>query len=289
MSFTFSRQWEAFLPGWLRSGPGRDFVDTIGLVGDAVMEGIYQARYGILSQDDDAPPDAIPLLARDRRIPAGFFEAPSDYLRRISNWKQIWARSGRVRTLMNAVADVWGPTPPRMRVVREFGWANGGTRRARWTTRETNGTFSTHVQSPSNWDWDGQRLPHRAFLIIYAPSSSLSSDTEGTYGDFASRYGEKRTRPDGVVDKRVIGSNSYAEYVSRTIATVEAFKPASVLVPYVIIAFDPDSFDPESPAGTPGMPDGTWGRYSKPEFDVAGNVLAYVPARLATARYWRVR
>lgn len=282
MSFAFSQEWDQKLPGWLQKGHSRDYIDTMVLAIDALMEGIYQVRYGILALDDDPPPDAVPFVARDRNLPPGFSELAKDYFKRAASWRQLWRASGRMRPMLQAIAGVWGPNPPKMRVVREFGWASDSIPKARWTTRNPDGTFEDHIENPSNWDWDGEFIPNREWLIIYAPTTTPVMGLDGTYGGIlVPVWGESGVRPDGVFDKKTLGTSAWREYVTRTQHVVDLFKPAHVLVQNIIIAFDPASFDPTTPAGDPGMPDGTWGNWSKQEAGVQ------VPTRLATARYWK--
>jgi hypothetical protein len=60
---------------------------------------------------------------------------------------------------------------------------------------------------------------------------------------------------------------------------VRDWKAAHSLCLWIILAFDPASFDPTDPPGPP-LPDGQWGPWGKD--DGFGN---RVPSRLATARY----
>ena len=281
MSFTLSPAWEQKLPGWIREGTGRDFLDTMMWVVDGLAEGVHQVRLGTMALDDDPPADAVPLFAKDRRIPQGFNEPITDYYARSASWRQIWTGAGRVRPLMESLAAIWGPTPPKIRLVRNFGWANGNFR-ARWTTRNPDGTYERHIEDPSNWDWDGQLLPNRAWVIIYAPTQTPVMGEDGNYGGILLPvWGETGVRPDGTFDQKTIGTTAWREYVTRTQYVLDLMKPASVRIDKIIIAFDPASFDPTSPLGTPGMPDGTWANWSKQQGGIQ------VPTRLDTARYWK--
>lgn len=282
MSIALSSEWDQKLPGWLQRGHSRDYLDTIVWTIDALMEGVYQAREGILALDDDPPPDAVPLVARDRNLPPGFVEGAKNYFRRAASWRQLWKASGRVRPMLECLAAVWGPSPPKMRVVREFGWAVDGIYKARWTTRNSDGTYENHIANPSNWDWDGDHLPCREWVIIYAPTLTPVMGEDGLYnGLLVPVWGDSGTRGDGTFDKKTIGTTAWREYVTRTQHVIDLFKPAHVKVQNIIIAFDPASFDPTAAPGSPGMPDGTWGNWSK---EVAG---VQVRTRLATARYWK--
>lgn len=278
MSTTESRSFVGSLPGWLQSYPGREYVEAISLTFDAFVASLDDVRQGLVSVEP--PLDAVPEFARDRGLFRGFFEPASAFMTRSSLYRQFWKVAARPSMMLYLIAQIWGPNPPKMRIVRNFGWvAPPHVAKSRWTTREIDGTFSEHVSDPANFDWDGQNLPHRAFLIIYA--DVLATEIDGTYNDGSSLYGESGVRFDGTRDKKTAGTNAFHEYVQRTRACLDAMKPASVFVPNIIIAFDPASFDPTAAPGSPGMPDGTWGRDMKL---VAG---VTVPSRLQTARYWK--
>ncbi len=280
MSILGSREYEEALPGWLAEGPGRDFMDAWALVLDVLMSAASDVRMGILDVfGDDVAADAPPLISKDRNIPPGFFETARAYMQRASLWRQIWAASGRTRVVLGMIAAVWGPNPPKMAFVRNFGWASGTTS-ARWTIRNSDGTFVEHVQTPTNFDWDGVNKQKRAWLIIWVPAA-LATEIEGPFGDGLSTFGETKIRFDGVIDFPTIGTNAFLEYATRTRETADLLKPADVLIEWIVLAFDPSSFDHTAAAGTPGMPDGTWANDSIIVGD--HNELT----RLQTARYWK--
>lgn len=276
MSTVESREYEDALPGWLREGAGRDFLDSIVLTFDAFAAALQDVRYGIMSATP--PYDAVPHIANDRVMFRGFFEPIKTFMGRASFFRQYWRAAGKAATILHSMAGVWGPTPPKMRIVFNFGWLTGGTK-TRWITLNEDGSIVRETVSPANWNWDGVNKSHRAWLIIYAPAL-LSESKENTYGS-ASSFGETGIRFDGVIDKRTIGTNSFSEYVERSRASLDAIKPADVLFDYIIVAFDPDSFSPSAPPMATGMPDGLWGRDSK----LSGAVL--VRSRNETARYWK--
>jgi hypothetical protein len=68
------------------------------------------------------------------------------------------------------------------------------------------------------------------------------------------------------------------------LSILKEWTPACVIFEHVIVAFDPASFDPETPGPYPAanMPDGQWG---VPWVDDGTGI--YVKSRLDTARYWR--
>lgn len=280
MSILGSREYEEALPGWLAEGPGRDFLDSWVLVLDLLMSAASDVRMGILDVfGDDVASDAPPLISKDRNIPPGFFESAKAYLQRASLWRQIWQASGRTRVILGMIAAVWGPNPPKMALVRNFGWASGPTS-ARWTIRNPDGTFIDHIETPTNFDWDGVNKAKRAWLIIWVPGN-LANEIEGTFADDTSVFGETKMRQDGILDFPTIGTNAFLEYVTRTRETADLFKPADVVIEWIVVAFDPDSFDHTFPAGSTGMPNGTWANDSIIVGD--HNELT----RNQTARYWK--
>jgi hypothetical protein len=166
-----------------------------------------------------------------------------------------------------------------------------------WYTFETDGTFrvqnrtgtgfvlhpdgtttlDTGVTHP--WDWDSLCQgyvadPFRIWIIIDAPAAVPLNANEGTLGDGTSYYGD----PD-----MTVGTTATLPYVEQVRGVVSECKPAGVLVPHIIINFDPTAFNPLTPGPYPAanMPDGTWGNHGK----VVGG--AWVATRFAQARYWK--
>lgn len=266
------------LPRWLFDGNGRKFLDVLALGIDLFTEGVTQIWEHAVTYASSS--DALQYLGRDRSLVPGLLETPQTFSFRLKNWRNIWKSSGNVYTILNQVALVWGPTSPKIRLVRELGWIRDGAKAAHWTTRNSDGTFEEHLETPSNFDWDGQDLKSRIFIIVYVPQTPLITE-EGVYGDFLSDYGQDGVKPtDGKKGSLTIGTSAFTEYVQRTQYVVDLYKPAHVWNPFIIIAFDPSSFDPTAAAGSPGYPNGDWARNGI----VSGNT--YISARNTTARYW---
>jgi len=167
-----------YLPAWLTSYPGQETMETVAGAIDVMTEGVYQARDHLIGVADSA--DALPLIGRDRSLVPGLLETPASFRDRGSQWRPTWRTSGSVYTLLDQIANVWGPDYPRVRMVWEYGWATG-PKKARWVTRNPDGTFQNYTQSPSNFNWDGQDLPQRAFIILYIPTTPEIL-TEGVWG-----------------------------------------------------------------------------------------------------------
>jgi hypothetical protein len=146
--------------------------------------------------------------------------------------------------LLAALAPFFSPSP-LMRAVSSDGAS------ATWHTRNPDGSRELHTETPSNFDWDGATVPARLFIIVY--------DQAGD-GD---RRKTKAKVPPGFRE------------------AVAAWRAAHVgsVVDRAIFAAAPASFSPFAPAGSAGMPDGTWGSWHKVVVGVSE------PSRLATARY----
>jgi hypothetical protein len=144
--------------------------------------------------------------------------------------------------------------------------------RGNWYTRDVDGTESALLKQ-DNWDWDsgsrddGASRWSRFWVIIYPPASLWVADSQ-VWGGPAEAWGDSSLG-------HTWGSTATPEQVQTIRFLVDDWKPAHTRCVNIIVAFDPDSFDPASPE-----PDGLWERWSK---NVGG---VQVPARLDTARYW---
>lgn len=265
---------------WLAREPARGLLESVAGVADILVSATHEGFFAAFGPSP--PADAIPFVAKDRALVPGLIEPPRAFAVRAPSWIGVRQTAGNVRTCLKAIQDVWAPVYPRVRCVRNFGLSDTGDTKTRWSTRESDGTFWEHIADPKNFIWDNLRLPHRAFFIIYAPSSPLIY-REGKCGDGSSVYGERKARPfDGVLDKPTTGTTAFSDYISRTREAIATTIPASLLVPWIIVAFDMSSFDPYAAPGTPGMPDGTW-KYPARYDEILGK---YVETRNKTARYW---
>jgi hypothetical protein len=279
---------ETMLPGWaLDLSHWLQLGAAMALVIDALIEGAIDGVLAAMPGQIDAPSlggfpatEGLAATGRDRRIPRGLAEPAWTYAAALRNFRAIHRRDGLPFGLLEEVRRILSPSPPRIRLVTGAGV---------WYTVEPDGTrqmhtpagtgfaitaegVSTPLTAPAHpWDWDGSTNPFRAFLIVYAPTG-LIPDDEGTWGDGTTLWG------DGVLWG-----------IDSTLALVEQLRsytraaPAGVTIPWIIVAFDPASFDPETAGPYPaaGMPDGSWGRY--------GHLVGsdYVRTRLSTARYVR--
>jgi hypothetical protein len=296
---------DQIVPGWMKRDPFAHWfsfvyvaaagIDAfVAMVDDAARADMPGEVDEVGSDGQDFTSfDALPLIGRDRRIVQGFTESPFSYAAALRRWRDSHRRAGTARELLEQLARILSPDPPRLRIVTA-----GGV----WYTRETDGTFllqnttgtglqisaagvwTTDTSTAIAWDWDSLTVPAnlgkgdmgRIWVVIYCPCNPpyLAGD-EGAWGDEQSEYGDD----DG---DAVEGCSSTAPHVELLRGIGQDWRAAGIKLSHFILAFDPDSFDPTdlSPAaGT--MPDGYWGHHGK----VVAGVL--VPARLGTARYVR--
>lgn len=205
-----------------------------------------------------APDDAIPFIGRDRQIRRGPNESRQSYVARLLLWLQAWHFAGVGFSLLEQLAANMSPSPTRVRIVTQNGV---------WYTLEPDGTSSIQHVVPSNWDWDGRSaFWARFWVIIYGPQSLWPVGP--IWGD-GTRWG----------DGSGWGTDAPAFEVSLAQSLVSEWKPAASRCENIIVAFDDASFDPASALHGTGMPDGHWGTWGR----LVGG--AYVPTRLATAKY----
>ena len=287
---------EQVLPGWMRKKPYDHwlrYAQAISLMYDVLIDGMWDGRYASFPGQTDGPElggfasvDALPHIGRDRRILQGPNEPPAAYAARLRQWRRVLRRAGTAFGILEQLGGILEPSPPLLRLVTSEGL---------WYSRAADKTFTfntpdgtgfilapdgTSTPDPTvahPWDWDGGATTGAIWPIIYAPVDPQIAGDEGVYGDLVTFYGE----PD-----KTIGTSALKSYVDLTRAVIDQSKAAGIKVPYIIVAFDPASFDPATPGPYPaaGMPDGLWGNASK-LVTVLGRTRR-VKSRLDTARYW---
>jgi hypothetical protein len=254
MARFFRTVWQFLGPARFVSEGDSDLVGySLGLVADAFAE---RARQGLLARfPETAPPDALPLHGRDRRVTRGRNESVDSYVRRLLRWLDDRRTWGNAYSLMDQLAVYLGPLP-KIRVVDA---------RGNWYTREPDGTKS-YLLNQGNWNWE-PAMPTRwsRFWVIIYPNGLWAEG--GGWGDSdAPAWGDNAV---------TWGSTATADEVQSVRRITKEWKRAGTRCVNVIVAFDPASFDPASPE-----PDGTWGVGHKIDGGVA------VASRLSTARYW---
>jgi hypothetical protein len=252
----FRQLFRVLAPRWLTTGHGELVFYSLGLIMDAFAQ---RGRESILARFPDfAPDDALSRMGHDRRIVRGFDEPRETYSARLKRFLDDWKKAGMAPSILRQVLAYLAPHELIARTVNATGT---------WVTVDADGVVSQEVTWPTpNWDWDGDPdLWARFWVILYPPATLW--DTDGTWGD-----------PGTWGDGGTWGTTATPEQVESVRSIVRDWKPGAALAPYIIIAFDGASFDPESSAG---LPDGTWGTWG------TGGSGARVPTRLDTARYWK--
>lgn len=235
---------------WLRGKVGSAVHFAAGITNEALgkilIVGI-QARFPSTEQ-----PDALPYIGRDRNLDQGPFESAASFATRCRFAFDTWSTAGHPRELLGAILAYLSPNAPILRVV-------GGL--SIWDTLSS-GVSSLLYASPANWNWDENVRWWRAWPIIYKPSFGPSPK----WGAF--KWGDGST----------YGSGATSTQVRALRNIVRKWKPANVVVPNIIVSFDPTLFDPTQPAGGGINPDGQFGRPYKSNGTVA---VATRPANTA--------
>ncbi len=191
---------------------------------------------------------ALPVISRDRVLRIYDTEPITSRRYRLSRYLQLKRAFGTHLGQMMNVQPFFldRPALPRMRIVFQSGSGNS----ASWWTLESDGTRRLHKATPSNFNYDGQTVKRtRYWLIVYTDQLELPAPNlwgGSTWG--GTIWGE---------------SLLFAQITDIINAIKEADHPAMVLWG-VILATDPDSFDPTSTAvtdvdGWTSLPTGNWG------------------------------
>jgi hypothetical protein len=263
----FRRAFYDLLPSQFRDEPDADGNGGEGeLVAYSltVMMDAYQerARLAWLARfPTHAPPDALPLLGRDRKVVRGFSEPEATYRSRLVSAPTRHRTRGNAFALMAELRAYCG-VDMMIRTVD-----NRGT----WYTRAADGTQST-VLAAGNFDWDGEPTKWSRFFVVLYPPTTLW--TEGpVWGDADLWGGAWGT------SGYTWGSTATPEQVRSIRGIIRDWKPAGTRCVNIIVAFDAASFDPATAPGAP-MPDGGWAFHGD-------GASTRGRSRLDTARYWK--
>ena len=245
-------------PTWLRGFWGSRLIYALAIQWDALIDATVMAvKMRFPGWSADNMPDALALIGRERGIIRGFAESNASYAVRLTRWIDDRRIKGNPYALMAQLQGYLSGFPTKMRIVNQAG---------AWYTLNADGTKDYFAHRPSNWTWDIETTQWSRYWIILYPPSELWV-TDGVYGDAAPRAAGG-----------TIGSSATLDQINSIRAIVKAWTPPHASCEHIIVAFDPASFDPTSHTG---MPDGTWGRWSKLDGTEQKR------ARLETARYWR--
>lgn len=172
---TFRQMGSDVSPPWLAGTTGTKFVYSLSIQLDGLAEYL---RLGVLQRmPGHCQPEALPYIGADRHLLRGQQESDEAYTIRLQQAWQTWKAAGTPRAVLGQLAAYFSPVPPVLRYVTT-GWDEGtGVTWADWWTL-SNGVYTYQRVSPSNWDWDGQHVVGRFWIIIYLPTL-----TQTHYGD----------------------------------------------------------------------------------------------------------
>lgn len=259
-------------PPWLQTGTAEKFLYSLGLSMDALLDKLNQgvkARF-----PKDAPPSALPFIGADRLIPQGILESTSSYTTRLQQAFDAWAFAGMNRGVLAQILGYLTPFAPLVRAVTDPRPINILITANKWDTYLA-GASLVGNQTPTNtavvamnWNWDGQQLPWRFFVILQSVAPQNFTSTEGTWGDGAlwgdttASWGLSITAAEVSAIRNIIGTFKSAQWCQ-----------------WIIISFDATLFDPGASADGTHNPNGTWGSWGT---NVGG---VWVPSRPANGRY----
>ena len=254
---TFRALRKFLAPRWLTEDEGELVGDSLGAIEDGFTQRLYMGVLARLPQNDPtglttAPDDALTAMGRDRKILRGFVETASSYAARLLPWLDDHRSRGTAFMMMKQLAGYLGAG---------FSFRIYNARGACWS-RDVNGV-ETFVAS-TTWDWDGHPELWSRFWVVIYPTGDWTTSTLD-WGDTSPKYGPNLAQ---------WGVDIPREQIRAMQTIVAEWKPAGSRCMYIIVAFDPASFDPAAPE-----PDGTWASFGKIDAGVR------VPARLDTARY----
>lgn len=205
-----------------------------------------------LGQPLDCESSALPVLSKDRGLRIYQTEPEASKRERLSRFWSLYRRRGTHRGEMENLAPFFLPARPLMRIVHQ----NGGGDTATWHTLAEDGTYTTHQQSPSNWDWDGVPAAWaRWWAIIYRDPLMGYPDA----AEYATDGG------DGVFfDDGTLWDGGPSEMQIRDIVdALQESKAGHSHLWGVILTEDEGSFDPSAAAvadseGWTSLPTGNW-------------------------------
>lgn len=249
------------LPSFLIEGEGELVHGSLAALMSANTE---RAEEGLLARFPEyAHPSALAYLGRDRKIVRGIDEPAASYAARLVRWLDDHRVRGNPYAL-HAQLRAYAQADIMVRTVDRSG---------NWFTTAADGTLTAAIAT-GNWDWDATPAAQwsRFWVIMYPTADGKPwAKAAGTFGVGGGVWGGAVGSPG-----YTIGTTATAEQVSSVRQIVRDWMPDGTRCEWIIIAFDPASFDPTAPE-----PNGTWKNWG---LDTAGN---YAPERLSTARYWK--
>lgn len=259
----FAGQVYYLAPAYLQGYYGSRYMFSMAVQFDALADA---ASYAVRARfPTHAPDDALQVLSSDRQIDRGPSEPRASFEQRLIQWLDLWRRAGSAWAVMTALESFFLPGSGTVETVND----TTSDDITAWNVQTSSDGTPVHYQvEPGNWNWDGQRIPGRAWVIIFNGPWAQSQ----TWGD-GSTWG----------DGKVWGFSATDAEVRFLRSQLAKWKAGGCSVPYIIVAFDSSWFQPTLPPGDPLLPDGTWGPWYKVE--VVAGARTYVPSRTSTAVY----
>lgn len=183
-AFQYRDNWYTLATPWLTTGDAEQYMYTLQLCTDVLLEKMDQAIQIRLPGQGD--PSQLPFLAHDRQLVQGPAEPDASFVLRLQQSNQTWGLAGSARAvLLNLQAYVQGLQPgvasslPLLTIVR-----SGGPLAASWHQLyqgDQLGAPPTIASVPAGgFDWDGKAEPWRAWLIL--PMALVSTAQSGASG-----------------------------------------------------------------------------------------------------------
>lgn len=254
---------ERIVPWWMRKRPGLEhgykFLWASAVMCDALIDALMQGVHA--PWPGYGTPTALEEIGRTREIVRGLSDTDDEYAARLRRWLDDAQRWGSDEAIARAL-HAYLRGRPMVRVVDRHG---------QWTEVNEAGELRTFT---APWNWDSITHPHAAterptdiWIIVYGAAYAHQPSWEAL--DNAHGIGH---------DVPLIESEQAIAILKSDV------KPAHNFIRCVIWVDDAEDFDPEAEpvdGEVPGMPDGRWGKWGKP--DGAGS---RVPSRNTNFRYW---
>lgn len=250
---------KAISPAWKQAGIWEKFDYSLMLAADAVLDHLTKglaARFPTKTKTVDS----LAFIGDDLEIPRGPNEPASSYAIRLRRAYDDWRRAGSDRSIISQVLGFLTPAQPRVLMVSAKSAWNYVPAGSDPTTIPTHAPAVAGIAPPANWDWDsvsrgvyslvGAWL-HRSWLIVdstgWVTATRTWGDAVATWGD--PRYSWGLDCPSSTID----GLRS----ISKT------WKSQHTWLQWIIVCVDSTEFIPTDAPGSPSLPDGTWGYWSK--------------------------
>jgi hypothetical protein len=245
-------------PTWLTRFTGLRILYVIGLHVDALIHclvlAIKMRMPGITllpsAANQGDPTSAIPYVGRDRSIVRGSLETLASYTSALLHWTDLLRFKGQAFTLLDRLhASLGGVSTMRLAIVTQSG------------NRYNRAGDGTRTVSSVTWNWDGHsELWARFWVLVYDSDNVVSPE-------FTTELGSGRTfsstdGPSAAIGIRATGTIKMAALAQEIRTICQTWKPAHMVLKYIIWTWDESLFNSLSP-------NGTWARWKNRNPNVA--------------------